>query len=99
MKRVALVALLALAFPAQAFAHATLEHTHPSFRQRLATAPREVSLKFDQVVKALPDSIQVYTAGGKVVSSLTHTEASGRHVVAPLRPLGRGAYTVRWHVI
>jgi copper transport protein len=99
MKRVALVALLALAFPAQAFAHATLEHTHPSFRQRLATPPREVTLKFDQRVKALPDSIQVYTAGGTVVSGLTHTEASGRHVVAPLRRLSRGAYTVRWHAI
>ena len=40
MKRLAFIALLALAFPGSALAHASLQHTGPSFRQRLETAPR-----------------------------------------------------------
>ena len=36
MRRALVVAALAaLAFPASAFAHASLEHTWPSFRQRV----------------------------------------------------------------
>jgi copper transport protein len=92
-------AATALAFPAQAFAHASLEHTKPSFRQRLDNAPHRVVLGFDQGVKSLPNSIQVYTAGGKLVSEAARAASSTQDVVAPLKALPRGAYTVRWHVI
>src|ERR671923_2129577 len=43
-------ALAALAFPASAFAHASLEHTWPSFRERVETSPTSVRLNFDQAV-------------------------------------------------
>jgi copper transport protein len=99
VRRVALASVLvfaALALPAQALAHATLRSTAPDFRQRFERAPREVILRFDQSVE-LP-SITVVTARGEVVSRPTVSLADGRVVAAPLEPLARGAYTVRWHV-
>jgi len=39
MRRLALVALVALAFPAAASAHATLRTTTPSFRSELKQGP------------------------------------------------------------
>jgi copper transport protein len=99
MKRLALAVVVALAFPASAFAHATLEHTGPSFRQRVQVAPTRVWLRFDQGVKPLPNSIIVYTARGLVVSGAARSERDRRYVEVGLRSLSRGAYTVRWHVI
>jgi copper transport protein len=99
MKRVAVVALLALAFPATAWAHASLEHATPTFRQRVDTAPKQVRLIFDQTVKPLPNSIVVYTAQGHVVSLGTRSGANAHDVVVALNKLAPGPYTVRWHVI
>ena len=89
----------ALAFPSGAWAHATLEHTWPSVRGRVATTPTTVRLNFDQGVKPLPNSIVVYSAGGKVVSVTARNGASVHDVVVPVRRLPKGPYTVRWHVI
>jgi copper transport protein len=99
MKRLALVAAFALAFPAVASAHATLEHTSPPFGTRLATAPRVVRLQFDQSIKALRNAITVYTAKGHVVSGATRTSSDKRTIEAAVRRLGRGAYTVRWSAV
>ncbi len=41
--------------------------------------------------------ITVFTAQGKIVSQPTISLAGGRVIAAPLAPLARGAYTVRWH--
>jgi methionine-rich copper-binding protein CopC len=57
-----LVALAALAAPAQALAHSTLIQASPGFRERLALSPRAVVLRFDQAVQPLPGSIRVYSA-------------------------------------
>ena len=101
MKRaVVLAALVALVFPAQALAHAALQHTDPSFRQRVQSSPSRVWLNFDQAVKALPSSIQVYSSRGEVVSLPARGGKNPHYVFAPLRrALPRDAYTVRWHVI
>jgi copper transport protein len=100
MKRVVVVALVALAFPASAFAHASLQHTGPAFRQRVQTSPARVWLKFDQSVKALPNSIEVYSSRGDVVSLPARDGKKPHYVEAPLRrALPTDAYTVRWHVI
>lgn len=97
MKRVLLIAVVALAFPATAAAHATLERTFPPAQKRIDAAPSTLRLVFDQGVTALPDAIRVYTANGRVVSSTAH---STRNVVsAPMGAARTGAYTVRWHVI
>jgi copper transport protein len=100
MRRLAAAAALALAFPATASAHATLEHTVPSEQGRVAAAPKVVRLDFDQAVKPLAGSIQVYTARGRIVSAPARSANAGHDVVATLdNGLRAGAYTVRWHVI
>jgi copper transport protein len=100
VKRVVALGLIALVFPSVAWAHAALEQTTPRIGQRLAAPPREVRLQFDQTVSALANAIQVFDAKGRLVSGTPHTLASDpRIVVAPLRRLPRGGYTVRWATI
>jgi copper transport protein len=90
---------LALVFPALASAHATLKTTVPSYRQRVETAPRVVVLRFDQQVKPIPHSIQVFTTGGRLVSLQARSGRDPRVLLAPLRHVRRGAYTVRWQAL
>jgi copper transport protein len=97
MRRLGLIALVALALPAQAFAHANLDATSPKYRQRLQTAPRAVVLHFDQAVKAEPNAVVVKNQYGKSLSGTSR--ADGQVVSVPLRALPRGPYTVRWHVL
>jgi copper transport protein len=98
MKRLVLIAAtLALTFPAQALAHATLKQASPGFRQRLATSPRLVTLSFDQYVKVLPGSVQLFSAKHAVPVKRIWTD----HFVlkAALPRLPKGPYTVRWHAL
>jgi copper transport protein len=97
MRRLALVALAALAFPAAASAHATLRSTTPSFRSELKQGPSVIRLKFDQQVKVLPSSIRVLNGVGKNFAGAAR--ADGTDVVAHVRHLKLGAYTVRWQAI
>jgi copper transport protein len=99
MKRLALGLALfaALAVPAAASAHASLRSTEPSFRERLAAAPRTVALSFDQPVKAEGDAVAVTNRFGRLFS---RTAVAHDHTVTvPVRRLPRGPYTVRWHVL
>lgn len=97
MRKLLLVALLALAFPSSAFAHAALEQASPGFRERLPSSPAKVTLRFDQYVKVLPGSIRVYSASGTVGD--VRLRGLGREVEASLPRLPKGPYTVRWHVM
>jgi copper transport protein len=99
MKRALLpvVALVALATPAQALAHSTLERASPGFRERLVSSPRAVVLRFDQQVQALPGSIRVYSSRGSI--GVLEARSIGRSLRAALPPLQTGAYTVRWHAL
>jgi len=97
VRRLALAAVCALAFPASAFAHATLESTTPSFRQELRSGPKMVRLHFDQYVKVLPGSLRVLDGRGRNFAGAAHTESTD--VVAPVRALKAGSYTVRWQAV
>jgi copper transport protein len=99
VRRLLVVALAALAFPAAASAHATLTKTQPEYGTRGEQSPTVVRLDFDQTVDALPHAIKVYTADGKLLSGPTHTTTGGRVMVAPVSRLARGGYTVRWQAI
>ena len=92
-------AAAALAAPAAAFAHASISSSSPASRQRLQQSPREVSIRFDQTVKALPNAIRVYGAGGRLVSGAPVQRDDGRVVAVPVERLPRGPYTVRWQVL
>jgi copper transport protein len=97
MRRLALVALVALAFPAVASAHATLRSTTPSFRSELKQGPAVIRLTFDQYVTVLPNSIRVLNGVGKNFAG--PARVNGTHVVATVHHLKLGAYTVRWQAI
>jgi copper transport protein len=98
MRRLLLIGgLAALAFPAPALAHATLEKASPGFRERLPASPRTVVLRFDQQVKAVPGSIRVYSESGSV--GVIRARSEGRRLEASLPRLPRGPYTVRWHAV
>jgi copper transport protein len=97
MRRLAAVAALALAFPAAASAHATLESTSPGYGAELAASPPRIQLHFDQRVKVLPGSLQVLDENGR--NHAGRVKSLGQDVVAPVRPLAVGGYTVRWRAI
>jgi copper transport protein len=89
----------ALLMPAGAFAHASLIREAPAFRERLASSPREVLLRFDQSVTVFPNSIVVLTPDGKNLVTSVRAVPAKRAIVAHLPKLVRGPYTVRWHAM
>lgn len=95
----ALAIVLAVAAPASA--HATLEKTDPSSGTVLASAPTQVAAQFDEAVGVSPDSLRVYSPDGARVDDGTTTEGAAPDIISVnLRAnLGRGTYTVAWHVI
>jgi copper transport protein len=86
-----------LVFPASAFAHASLQKESPSFRERLASSPRQIVLQFDQSVSVLPGSIEVLTLKGRNLAGPAHSITRG--LAAPVPHLPRGPYTVRWKAV
>ena len=100
MRRCLLLAVLgALALPASAFAHASLQTESPGFKQRLSVSPRQVVLQFDEKVDALPKAIVVLTLKGKNVAGKPRAVPSQRELVASLPKLPKGPYTVRWQAL
>jgi copper transport protein len=98
-RALAIAALAVLAFPIAAFAHASVIHTSPTFRERLAQSPREVIVRFDQAVTALPSSIVVLTPDGKNLAAPARAVPAKNAIVASLPKLPRGPYTVRWQAM
>jgi len=100
MKRAAAVAAVAaLAFPAGAAAHASVTHLSPGARAELRDSPRAIELRFDQPVTVLPNAVRLYDAHGRIVSLRPRSYDGGRGVLAPVRRLPTGAYTVRWQAV
>ena len=100
MRRIAVLAALAgLVFPASALAHASLINEAPAFRERLATSPHEIVLRFDQTVQALPRAIVVLDRNGRNLAGVARAVPEKRAIVAPLASLPRGPYTVRWQAM
>ena len=98
-RAVLLAALVALALPAAASAHATLTKTEPEYGTRIERAPKIVRLHFDQSIDALPNAIHVYDAKGRLVSGRTLLSKDERTIAAPVSRLARGGYTVRWRAV
>lgn len=99
MRALAAAALVALALPAGAAAHATLIGTAPPVQERTEAAPRAVTLRYDQSVRLVARSLEVRAADGALVSGPPRLLDGGRTIAAPLSGLGRGAYTVRWRML
>ena len=100
MTRALLVsAVVALAIPAVAAAHASLESAAPDFRERIERSPERVVLRFSQVIEPIPNGIMVRDEDGRTVSRRAHLGADRRSLTADLLPLARGAYAVRWQTL
>jgi copper transport protein len=98
MKRLLLIgAFAALALPGLAFAHATLVHTSPGFRERLPVSPAKIVLTFDQYVKTLPQSVQLFSQRGPIGVRIVNGSSTTLSAYVPR--LRTGAYTVRWHAM
>lgn len=93
------VLLAALALPATALAHVTLESASPATQSSVESAPTEIRLTFNEPVAITTRAIQVFAPGGALLSGASRGIEEGRVVVAPVSKLKAGsAYTVRWRV-
>ena len=82
----------------EASAHAMLDHAEPRVGNKVATAPREVTLWFTQKLEPAFSSITVTDAAGKRVDT-GKTRVNGSQMSVSLRPGGSGTYHVKWHVL
>jgi copper transport protein len=97
VRRILLAGVVALAFPGAAWGHATLQSTTPRFGTELRHSPKIVRLHFDQHVTALVGAVKVLNGVGE--NFAISSRAEGTDVVARVRPLKLGSYTVRWQAI
>jgi copper transport protein len=98
----ALAALVALAVPGTAFAHATLESSSPGRGEQLRRAPELVELRFSEPIEVSFGAVRVYDARGERVDRgpTSHPDGRGDAVAVNLRRgLGKGVYTVTYRVI
>jgi copper transport protein len=96
-----LVALGVLTGAPAALAHATLVATSPAEGAIVARAPARVSATFDEPVGVSANSLQVFAPNGsRVDTGATAHGSTPQEITVALKPgLGRGTYTVGWHVI
>jgi copper transport protein len=100
MRRLLLVATLALASAQSAWAHATLVRTEPRNGAVLASAPRSVVVTFDDTVRAGPRNAAIRNSDGVNVLRARAHVSRRTSLVLPLRAqLGRGDYSVRWSIV
>src|SRR5436190_8005684 len=93
-----MVPLLLLLVMGNALAHAFLDHAEPRVGNKVATAPREVTLWFTQKLEPAFSTMAVLDAAGKRVDT-GKARVSGSQMSISLRPGGSGTYRVKWHVL
>ena len=92
------IVLLLLLQNGQAMAHAFLDHAEPRVGNKVATAPRQVTLWFTQNLEAAFSTITVTNPAGERVDT-GKARVSGNQMSISLRSGGTGAYRVNWHVL
>jgi copper transport protein len=86
---------------APVFAHAVLEQSTPRPDSVLTTAPTEVTLRYDEPVTLLADSLRVYGPDGRRADrgDVGHPAGHGDEVRVSLGSSTQGTYLVSWRVI
>ena len=95
---VGIISLLLLLATNDAWAHAFLDHAEPRVGNRVATAPREVTLWFTQKLEAAFSTITVTNAAGERVDT-GKARVNGNQMSIAIRAGGAGAYRVNWQVL
>jgi len=95
------VALVALALPASAWAHAALLRTTPSASGTVNVAPSQVTLAYSEPVEPRFAIVSATNAAGRQVTSGEPRSAPGspQTLVTPLQRVPEGWYLVFWRVI
>ena len=93
-----MIPLLLVLATGQASAHAMLDHAEPRVGNKVATAPRQVTLWFTQKLEPAFSTITVTNAAGQRVDT-GKTRVSGSQMSVSLRAGGTGTYHVNWHVL
>jgi copper resistance protein C len=92
------IPLLLLLATGKASAHAFLDHAEPRVGNKVATAPREVTLWFTQKLEPAFSTVTVTNSAGERVDT-GKTRVSGNQMSVSLRPGGTGTYHVTWRVL
>ena len=92
-----IIPFLLLLTTGQATAHAMLDHAEPRVGNKVATAPREVTLWFSQKIEPSFSSAQVRDSSGARVDQGGRVDGSVLHV--PVKSLPPGTYKVHWRVL
>jgi methionine-rich copper-binding protein CopC len=95
---ITLVAMRLLLVTGEANAHAFLDHAEPRVGNKIATAPREVTLWFTQKLEPAFSSVTVTNAAGQRVDT-GKPRVSGNQMSVSLRSGGAGTYRVNWRVL
>ena len=82
----------------EARAHAFLDHAEPRVGNKVASAPPEVTLWFNQKLEAAFSSIAVTGPSGQRVDA-GKARVNGNQVSVSLKSGGPGTYHVNWHVL
>jgi methionine-rich copper-binding protein CopC len=93
-----MIPLLLVLATGQASAHAMLDHAEPRVGNKVAAAPRQVTLWFTQKLEPAFSTIMVTNAAGQRVDT-GKTRVSGSQMSVSLRAGGTGTYHVNWHVL
>jgi hypothetical protein len=95
---IGIIPLLLLLANGGAMAHATLDHAEPRVGNKIATAPREVTLWFTEKLEPAFSAITVTDSAGNRVD-IGQTRVSGSQMSVSLRAGGSGTYHVTWRVL
>jgi hypothetical protein len=93
-----IIPLLLLFATGEASAHALLDHAEPRVGNKVASAPREVTLWFTQKLEAPFSTVTVTNASGQRIDT-GKARVSGNQMSVSLRSGGTGTYHVIWHVL
>jgi copper resistance protein C len=93
-----IIPLLLLLVTGEASSHAFLDHAEPRVGNKVATAPREVTLWFTQKLEPAFSSMTVTNSAGQRIDT-GKTRVSGNQMSVSLRSGGAGTYRVNWRVL
>jgi copper resistance protein C len=93
-----IIPLLLLLATNNATAHTLLDHAEPRVGNKVAAAPREVTLWFTQKLETAFSTITVTNSAGQRVDT-GKTRVSGNQMAVSLRSGGTGTYHVTWRVL
>jgi methionine-rich copper-binding protein CopC len=86
-----------LMFSSVAFGHAKLLRTEPAAAAQLSTAPKSLTLNFNEPVKLA--MLKLTSAGRSLPVTVARDAAAAASVTVALPPLPGGSYEVQWSAL